>query len=188
MKKRLTIGALAIGALLLATISAGWAHEQTSLDPDDSPGPLDIVAKQQRDRTSLVRNRLVTYEKWTDDVLSGNHNFISFEFNLDRDPVVERCVVITNGDTELTGTVYKNCIYFDDEKVGDARVGRPDEHTVNAAFARDLLRENIRGWRWRAVTSFEEQGQNSPCPAPTPHGDGGYGACKDSTVWRLHKR
>lgn len=179
----------------------GIAHEQTELDADDSPGPLDMVAARQRHHVSRelqthprkefkvteLRYRLVTYEKWERDIVSGNHNFISFEFNLDDDPVIERCLVITNSEFEMLGRMYKNCNYFDDELLGSATVSRRDRHSVNTAFPRRLLRKGITSWKWRAVTSFEEQSQSSPCPAPEPHGDGGYGACPDFTEWRIHR-
>lgn len=95
--------------------------------------------------------------------------------------------MITNGEHEMLGRMYKNCTYFDDELIGAASVGRPDKHSIRTAFPRKLLRKNITKWTWRAVTSFEEQQQSSECPAPDPHGDGGYGACIDSTRWIKHR-
>ncbi len=176
-------------------------HEKTELDKDDSAGPLDIVAARQRHRVAHLlqthpqrefkeielRYRLVTYEAWEREIVSGNHNFISFEFDLDADRAIERCLVITNSEFEMLGRMYKNCTYFDDELVGSASVGRRDKHSLDTAFPRRLLRKGITRWKWRAVTSFEQQNQNSSCAAPDPHGDGGYGACADFTQWRTHK-
>lgn len=196
---------LAVGAalaLLTALIGASpaTAHEQTVLDQDDSDGPLDIVAARQRHarvtevqthpekeiRYIELRYRIVTYEKWERSIVSGGHNFISFEFNLDRDRTIERCLVITNSEHEMLGRIYKNCTYFDDELVAMASVGRRDKHSLDVAFPRRMLGKSIKKWRWRAVTSFEEQDQSSACPAPEPHGDGGYGACTDFTKWARH--
>jgi uncharacterized protein YcnI len=201
MLRTLTIGTVALAALLVASVPSGMAHEQTELDADDSHSPLDIVAARQRHRVfteaqthpgkqfkvTELRYRLVTYEKWEREIVSGNHNFISFEFNLDDDPVIERCLVITNGEFEMLGRMYKNCNYFDDELVGSASVSRPDKHSLVTAFPRRLLRKGITKWRWRAVTSYEEQDQSSSCPASEPHGDGGYGTCSDFTDWKKHK-
>ncbi len=201
MLKRLTIGAVAVGVFLGASMPAGMAHERTELDADDSPGPLDIAAVRHRHRVygvaqshperffkaTELKFRLVTYEKWERDLVSGRHNFISFEFNLDSDGAIERCLVITNGEHEMLGRMYKNCNYFDDELVGSASVSRPDKHSIHTAFPRRLLRKKINKWTWRAVTSFEEQQQAGDCPAPEPYGDGGYGACPDFTNWKTHR-
>lgn len=201
MLRSWAMGALAVGVLLGVSMLPGLAHEQTKFDADDSSGPLDIVAARQRHRVLVkahthperesrfteLRYRLVTYEKWERAILSGNHSFISFEFNLDDDSVIERCLVITNSEFELLGRMYKNCNYFNDELVGSASVSRPDKHSLDTAFGRWLLRKGITRWSWRAVTSFEEQSQSSSCPSADPHGDGGYGTCTDFTDWKTHK-
>ncbi len=188
-------------ALICGSVATGMAHDQTLLDDDDSPGPLDIVAARQRHRVFTeaqshprneyqvveLRYKVITYEKWEREIVSGNHNFISIEFNLDDDAVIERCLVITNSEHEMLGRMYRNCIYFNDELVGSASVSRRDKHSLNTSFARRLLRKGITKWKWRAVTSFEEQSENSPCPAPEPHGDGGYGSCVDFTAWQRHR-
>lgn len=199
---RKVLAAAAALALLPALVwaSPATAHEQTVLDKDDSDGPLDIVAARQRHarvtelqthpekeiRYVELRYRIVTYEKWERSIVSGGHNFISFEFNLDGDQVIERCLVITNSEHEMLGHIYKNCTYFDDKLVGMASVGRRDKHSLDVAFPRRLLGKSINKWRWRAVTSSEEQNQSSACPAPEPHGDGGCGVCTDFTKWDRH--
>lgn len=199
---RKVLGAVAALTILAALVGASpvTAHEQAVLDNDDSDGPLDIVAARQRHarvtelqahpekeiRYVELRYRLVTYEKWERSIVSGGHSFISFEFNLDRDRAVERCLVVTNSEHEMLGRIYKNCTYFDDELIGSASVGRRDKHSLDVAFPRHILGKGNNKWRWRAATSFQEQNQNSVCPAPEPHGDGGYGACTDFTKWDRH--
>ncbi len=202
MKTRRGLTLLLLASLLVLSLAtAAWPHEQTGLDRADSPGPLDIVAARQRHarvtelqthpqreiRSTELRYRLVTYEEWERTIVPGGRNFISFEFNLDRDRGIERCLVITNSEHEMLGRMYKDCTYVHDELIGSASVGRRDQHSLDTNFRLRLLGRNATKWRWRAITSFEEQNPNSPCPAPEPHGDGGYGACADFTEWKRHR-
>lgn len=191
-KAHLLRAAATLVAVFLMTASAS-AHSRTTLDKDDVAGPLDIVATKQSHEETGVRGltlRLITYETWDSDTLGGSHQFVSFEFNLDSDSAIERCLVITNQEVEpgafaLRGDVYKNCKYFDDERIGSTSlVTRPDQHSVKVNIRKRLLVPKGSGaYRWRAASSFEEQDQNSACAAPDPHGDGGYGTCKDLTSW-----
>lgn len=183
-------------ALLLATTPA-FAHSRTTLDQDDTAGPLDTVAaklKHEEKGVDGLTLRLITYEKWESDILGGGRQFISFEFNLDADSVIERCLVVTKQEVEpgafaLRGDVYKSCKYFDDERVGSTSlVTRPDQHSVKVRVRKRLLVPRASGaYKWRAATSFEEQDQSSSCPTPEPHGDGGYGTCNDLTSWSRHR-
>ena len=86
--------------MLLA--SGALAHVQTSLDEDDSPGGLDLVAGRQRDRVYYIAGthpettsrrtelvlKLVTYESWDD--VGSVETFVGFEFDLDRDGRLDR--------------------------------------------------------------------------------------------------
>lgn len=76
---------LSARSIYLAAAAPASAHVQTPLDPDDSPGPLDIVAVRHRHRVFAVAEthperffkftelkfRLVTYEKWERELVSG---------------------------------------------------------------------------------------------------------------------
>ncbi len=199
--KRLLALSLATAMLALLATSA-FAHTQTVLDSDDSEGPLDIVAARHSHK---VRDggrpqaifRVVTYESWTYESINDTKQFVSFEINLDKDDAIERCVVVRahtpndGGALGYSANVYKNCIYFDDELVrsfGTEHVSVPDAHSIRVVVPQKVpLGGKAHGYRWRAVTSFEEQQQNSDCPAPEPHGDGGYGACADFTKWQRHR-
>ncbi len=205
MMRRLMFVAL-VGALM-ATPAA--AHQETVLDEADTAGPLDIVAARDWDRKFTIVSthpqsskrirefvlKLVTYEPWENTAITGGKNFISFEFNLDEDDTIERCIVV-RAHTEPDGapgrpeaTVYRGCNYFDDRSIRDAgRVSRQDEHSLRVTILkRKFLPRGVRSFAWRAVTSYEEQPQSSECAAPEPHGDGGYGTCADFTSWQRHR-
>lgn len=209
MRQIRIIGAIAV-AVLVGTMTAGIAHEQTKLDPDDSPGPLDLVATQHRHRTidfhgtgpgRLVTSltfKVVTYETWSYEAIGGGRNFVAFEIDVDLDRKMDRCIVV-HSQTPTEGAargyevnVYEGCNYFDDRLIrsfGTENVRRPDEHSIRVVLGRRAaLGPGVKSYGWRAVTSFEEQNQDGPCPAPDPHGDGGYGTCADFTGWKTHKR
>ncbi len=192
---------------LLAASAAAWpapaaGHERTTLDADDSAGPLDIVAVRTRHkaqtevtthpersrRVKEVRFRLVTYEKWNRSLLEGSKNFIALEFNLDDDKRIERCLRVRNGENELVGRLYRGC-YRRMKLVTSVSVSRPDKHTLLTAFDKDRLRRRLGSFRWRATTSFEDpDGEESdPCWPGTFPNKGPYGACRDSTSWRPHR-
>jgi hypothetical protein len=109
---------------------------------------------------------------------------------------MERCIVITaqipqEGEAlSYQVNVYEGCNYFDDRLIrsfGTEKVKRRDEHSIAVTLRkRAVLGPGVTSFRWRAVTSFEEQRQDAACPAPEPHGDGGYGACADFTRWKRH--
>ncbi len=199
MKKLVVVAASALVSLALLAPTAA-AHPQTALDTDDSPGPLDTVAARVSDKQSdetgrrYFELRLVTYEEWSDATVGGGKNFIAFEFQTDKDELIDRCLVITQREVEpdvfaLEANVYRECNYFNSDRVsGTQLITRPDQHSVDISIGRRaLLGRGVRAYRWRSVTSFEEQQQSSECAAPEPHGDGGYGACADFTRWIRHR-
>ncbi len=191
--------------LVVFAVPAALAHEQTSLDRDDSPGPLDLVAVRHKHqvlrqvsshpersrRVTELRYRIVTYDRWARSAISGRKNFISIEFNLDDDRRVERCLVITyEGGPELRGSLYRRCgSYPQRELITTLSVSRPDRHSVHTMVEKHRLRRDIAALQWRVVTSFEdpEAGENGTCwpgTFPTP---GPYGVCTDVTKWRPHR-
>lgn len=208
MRKIRIIGAIAV-AVFVGTMTPTIAHQQAKLDADDSPGPLDLVAAQHRHRTidfhgpgvgslrTSLTFRVVTYETWSYEAIGGGKNFVAIEVDVDRDRKTDRCIVVTS-QTPTEGAalgyqanIYEGCNYFDDRLIrsfGTENVRRPDEHSIRVILPkRAAVGRGVKSYGWRAVTSFEEQNQNSPCPAPDPHGDGGYGACADFSGWKTHK-
>jgi len=196
------LATLAVASLFLLAPTA-FGHTKTALDPDDTSGPLDIAAVRTTHRVvgeqstgdpehfrrrTILFFRLLTYETWNDEALSGEKNFVSFEFDRDDNGAANRCVVIRDdAQPDLTGRLFKDCTYTSDDRlVAEFVVTRPDEHSVRFSIAKRQLGRRLWGYRWRAVTSYEEQNPNSPCPAPNPHGDGGYGTCADFTKWTRH--
>jgi hypothetical protein len=201
--------ALLVG-LLMVLPAVGVAHEQTDLDPNDSASPVDTAAARLWDRKMCTVSthpgrstchkemdlRLVAYEPWSSGQISGGKNFITFEFNFDRDPVPERCVVI-RAQSEPDGAVgrpyaslYRECTYFADTFISNiGRTSQPDAHSIRVKIRRKgrLIPSGTGSFRWRSVTSFQQEGHEG-CPPPEPHADGGYGTCADSTAWRRHRR
>ena len=193
---------LAAACLLLLVIQgSAAAHTTTVLDGDDSPGPLDAVAARHRDLRDdrTIRLKLVTYETWTYKAISGNvWNFITFEIDLDRDDVADRCAVVrahTPTDGAALGysvVVYRECTYFLDEVIaeyGMDNIEIPDAHSIAVEVPRRVLvGKRADSYRWRAVTSHQDdQDGEGSCPPPNPHGDGGYGTCTDVTAWKRHR-
>jgi hypothetical protein len=195
-----------LGAVL-ATCAVAWpapalGHERTTLDADDSSGPLDVVLVRARHKTQTevtthpersrrvteLRFRLVTYEKWNRSLLEGAKNFVALEFNLDGDNRIERCLRVRNGRHELVGRLYRGC-YRRMKLVTSVSVSRPDKHTLVAAFDKDRLRKRLGSFRWRATTSFEDPdgAQGDACYPGTSPSEGPYGVCRDSTRWSPHR-
>lgn len=189
----------------------GLAHEQTDLDSDDSPGPLDTVAARQWDRvfcnSSLhppreecfkeIHLKLVTYETWGAQILAEPKSFISFEFDFDRDDANDRCLVIRTpaesaepGNPAIgrpEGRLYRNCTYSDDDHIREVRrIRRRDDYSVRALLRKDrLLPRGAGSFRWRSLTSYERDGDDACASAEST--DGGYGTCLDYTAWRRHR-
>ncbi len=189
-------------AVALAAVAPAHARTQTVLDPDDSDGPLDTVAVRHRPyelhvttshgefTVPVIRLRLITYETWDSSVLADPRNFISFEFNPDRDPNIERCLVVRESESRLMAQLFKNCTYLNDTAVTkpyEAFRGG-DEHAVEVSIGRRQVAGRGRHrYSWRSVTSYESRDQASACPMPTPQEDGGYGTCSDFTRWKNYR-
>ncbi len=188
------LGSAVVGlAAALVLASSASSHTQTRLDPDDTAGPLDVVAARQSHdparRGTAVSFTLVTYEEWSDSDVGGVRRFVALEFDLDGDDVADRCFVVSSrGETlPLEGQMYDGCSYLGDEPVGRARfVERPDTHSVVATFPRRSLGPGRTDYRWRASTSFEASGHPECEPAEGAPA-GGYGTCVDFTTWKRHR-
>ncbi len=186
-------------AMVLVAVLAGpaGAHGRTVLDPDDSPGPLDVVAARVKHPEGLVKMRLVTYEEWDNATISGDLDFVSFEFDGAR-PGIDRCVVVQldategSGPTPVRGTVYKDCnapTPYSHEVGRVIRVTRPDAHGIEIYVDADVLwKKPPESFAWRALTSYEDAGHpgcEPPDPMPPEHF---VGTCADPTSWNTHVR
>ncbi len=195
MNKQIAVVVVAAVVLVTAATPAS-AHRQTVLDRADSDGPLDLAGASAAHKRSTETGRryfnleLITYEAWADQTVAGGRNFLAFEFNWDRDTNIERCVVVQQREVEpgtfaLEATVNQDCTYLADERVTSTPlVTRPDEHSVKIQIPRRAVTGGDPDFRWRAVSSYEEQRQSAPCASET--GDGGYGKCADFTRWQRH--
>ena len=200
--RRLILAALGV-ALVVTPASA---HPQTTLDRDDTAGPLDLVAGKQNEsgvlqthptRSWMVLDmKLVTFESWDDNDLVDPYNFLGFELNLDGDDNIERCVLIQqreaeSGPPEVQATAYRGCSEVPRQQLGEPfRVRRPDAHTVLLSVRKRFLIGRERSYEWRAVSSYQdpEQGPGSGCerreyapPGPL------YASCADFTRWKTHR-
>lgn len=182
-------------------IGSAGAHSQTVLDPDDASGPLDVVAARAKHRvleetvthpgagrtTTTLTFRLVTYESWSNEAISGHKRFVAFEFDRDRDGDADRCVVVTEeGQPELSGKIYKGCEYVTDQLTGAVSPSRPDDHSVRFSVEKRDLARRVKVLRWRVMTSYEQPGSKE-CAPEHPQSEGGLGSCVDTTQWKLHR-
>ncbi len=185
---------LALICLIATALPLGEAsaHRDITLDKDDTEGPLDLVYAVLTHDTSgaNIQVKAGTYEEWESALLveGAEKRWVSFEFNLDADGIRERRIFITYIDSSLVAHMYGPG-FGDPEMphsrhIGEVEVWRPDAHSVKVAFSPRMLGRGVdaaSGYRWIAGTSFEEDAIQSECAVPDPHGDGGYGTCRDFT-------
>ncbi len=195
MRPRLLI-ALALVVLLAIP---GVALGKTDLDPDDTAGPLDVVAARAKHffiaqthpyrEWAVLNLKLITYETWTNDQLGGIDSHVTFEFDLDGDGTVDRCLEIRRAaDGDLEGRMYTvGCEFIPGEPIGKPkRARRPDGHSLEIEFRKRWLGQGERKFRWRAVTSYDEE-NDSDCPRPEPlPPERRYATCTDFTRWLRH--
>lgn len=182
--------------LLVATLGLpAHAHERVLLDADDSDGPLDIVAATfDHDERGYVA-RLVTYEGWTDDTISEELDYVRFDFGRKKE-LARRCVLVHlhqpegEGPIAVGGGVYEDCWHPlpYNERIGDVGGAvRPDAHSIEVLIDPDDLWERARRFKWRALTSFEEEA-DPHCPPPEDRPpEHFYGTCTDETAWGSHR-
>lgn len=96
--RALSLAAVAAISLLMAP---AFAHPQALLDLDDSASPIDLAAVELRHEGRDVTLTMTTYEAWDESLLADDgKNYLSFEFQTDRDDTIDRCVVIDARDLE----------------------------------------------------------------------------------------
>lgn len=117
--------------------------------------------------------------------------FLSLEFDKNGDGNPERCLDIGR-DGSLKAQMYRDSFFgcviqADENKVGDgALANRPDEHSVKVTIPKRWLGRNSKVYRWRAATSFEEDGHADCAPPENVPPERRYGTCVDFTRWRRH--
>ncbi len=187
------LAAIAFAGLLLALAPAA-AHERVTLDADDSPGPLDVVAARLKHPSGQLKLRVVTYEAWSDPALSGDVNYVRIDIDRPARSGIERCIVVRTdppsdeGPSGMDGIVYKHCdvpVPYD-QKIGTVEsVARPDSHALEVSVKRRTLwKTSPEVIRFRAVTSYEEE-SHPDCPSPDHlPPEHFFGTCVDLTSWR----
>lgn len=190
----------------MCIVTSASANPQTTLDRDDTAGPLDLVAAKQaeafiaqthpRKSWMILDMKLVTFEPWSDADVADPYNFLGFELNLDDDDNIERCVLIQQRETasessEVQAAAYRGCSKTPRRQMGEPfRVRRPDDHTVLLTVRKRFLIGRNRSYEWRAVSSYQDpqQGPGAGCerreympPGPL------YASCADFTRWKRHR-
>lgn len=127
----------------------------------------------------------MTYEKWQQ---LGGMTFVSFEFDKNNDGQPERCL-----DTGLDGTLqarmykgtFAGCVQqFEEQEVGTRLAHRPDQHSVKVTIPKRWLGRKSKVYRWRAATSFEQEGHAECAPPGNLPPERRYGSCVDFTRWK----
>lgn len=170
------------------------AHTWTTVDADDSAGPLDIVYARLRHPKAAAETtvKVVTYETWDEGVLErptgGERNFIGVEVDTRGDSGPERRIIVTTQNGELVASMYGPG-WGDplEPPRATVEVRRPDEHSVAVTFPTRMLGRGTDSYRWAAVTSFEAT-DDASCPKPEGPYDGGYGECADFTAVNEERR
>lgn len=186
MRRTLACACAALAALTI--VPTANAHKQTTIDVDETPGPLDIVYARLRHPEGRIAVRIGTYEAWDDGVLersqTNERRFVAVEFDTRQDDgaQVERRVVVTTEGGELVARMYGPGGGDPmEEPLAEVDVRRPEGHSVNVSFPARLLGRKTTSYEWWAVTSFEAPG-DADCPKPEGPYDGGYGQCSDFTA------
>lgn len=166
------------------------AHERVVLDPDDSVGPLDLVAARMQHGNGSYVLRAVTYEAWNDETISDDLDYVRFDLQSARG-TRNRCVVVRlhppegEGPIAIEGTIYKGCnapLPYSEPIGSLVGVYRPDAHSIEVTVARkSLWKRPPERLRWNAMTSYEDadyEGCEPPDPPPPEHFSG---TCTDAT-------
>jgi hypothetical protein len=159
------------------------------------------VAARLSHKEGQVKLRVVTYETWANSALSGQgrsgrHRFAAFELDLDGDDQPDRCIAASWTNDVMSDpsvgffrpTVYEECTYAPQDEAGTGTWSRPDDHTLVLHVARSLFAAKAEGaFRWRAVTSYEDDGDGGACPPSGGQDVSPYGSCTDLTGWIVHR-
>ena len=121
-------------------------------DGDDFWHRLDIrrVVNDHAAGDSWVRHTLFTHASWQPRVLRKNGWRIHFNFSIDKNHGdVERRITIQRRDGRLRATFFAGA-HGTKRVPARIRVRRPDRKSIRISFAADILRQDIRRYRWWA--------------------------------------
>lgn len=175
---------LMVMVMMLAMSGIASGHEGYVLDPENSPGPLDIERATERHSESGRRLilKIKTYEAWENQTIdrSGGLRWFAIAFNPDEDGgrSADRSLFIRYTDEGLEAKMYgKGFIWPSDDPIGSGRVWRAGPKSVTVSFAHKLLGKAGSDYRWRAISSYETFGEddegfadcNWEMPPPRPY-------------------
>ncbi len=174
MQRRRRTAAVIVALMLpamagLNVVPAAGADTTTVLDGDDSPGRLDLSAARHGHHTTdsgrrLLKHRVVTYERWRARLLSSDNTYVL----LSLDPFggnAWRFVKVTANDEGQLRAVMVKGREPNQHVVGEVRVWRQDRHNLTVAFPRRHLGNNVGGYRWDVLTSYQKSGDEQ-CGEP----------------------
>ncbi len=124
---------------------------------------LDTASVEDVDGNRLLVHSLTTYDRWRPALLA-NGGEISFYFDTNGNATFERRLDIRYADGKLSAVMSDRR----GTPVGGGRARQTGPHTVVVEFARSLLREGIRQYRWFAFTGFRCHHRYKVCGDTTP--------------------
>lgn len=154
--------ALTLTMLLIAAPAA--ADTTRHRDRNDTDGKLDVRLVVQGHRrgssgTPMLRHRLTMFERWGKRALSQQNNFINLFFNTDDDRGFERRlnIDVRNGRLRAKMQTWRGL-----DRVGFARIWRPNRRSVTVAFPKRWLGSGVRSYEWIGVALYSIKGEG-PC-------------------------
>jgi hypothetical protein len=128
---------------------------------EDRSALLDIASVSHGHRGSLLVHRLTTYRRWRLGVLSLGGQ-ISFYFNLDADPALERRLDLAVSRGKPYGVIRNT---RNGRLVGRARASRPSRRAIELTFPRARLG---RSYRWFAFAGIGCRRRYDACGDRSP--------------------
>jgi hypothetical protein len=156
-------GACGLGALVVALVAPGAARAASlhgAVDPNDTPGRLDIRSVTQRHgRTGPVAHTITMYEPWRGRLLGIQRSsaiFLTFDTHGGR--AYERFAAVFFARGRLRAAVYTRAGRF----LGWGTVTRLNRRSITVTVRRRLL-GSPKGYRWYALSLLSTT--TGPCRA-----------------------
>jgi hypothetical protein len=156
-RRRVSVAGAALAAFTTVAIFApAGAGTGGHSDPNDSLSRLDVSRvshghKLSRgERKPRLTHRIKTHDVWRASLLDGRPSSIDIFITTDRDPRVERRIVIAAARGELRTRM----ISHSGVVVGRPSVWKPNRRTISLAFGRRTLGRRVTSYRWYATTTF----------------------------------
>ena len=134
---------LAVALLSCLVFGGSAVAGGASTDPNDTFGPLDVkMLTQARADGGQLFHAVSMWPQWSNSAVHAHLNFVEFDFNVDKDRIVERSLEVHTDKGSLFAAMTCYC-GGRDKLIGYAKVWRPDDHTVAVEFPRSMLGAHI---------------------------------------------